>query len=117
MLKKILVAILCVACIATMCLVPLSASAIPEYANADDFHAAVQEIGALTANKLAKVNELLAFGEANPDSVNPDDINTLNSYKTYIETNNADGWYFTDDFDNFQPEGKTYGWWECINSD
>ena len=117
MLKKILVAILCVACIATMCLVPLSASAIPEYANADDFHAAVQEIGALTANKLAKVNELLAFGEANPDSVNSDDIITLNSYKTYIETNNADGWYFTDDFDNFQPEGKTYGWWECINSD
>ena len=112
MLKKISVAFLCVACIATMCFVPLSASANVAY-KAEEFHAEVASIGALTGNKLEKIKELLDFSETN--SVNAEDVTTLNSYKAHIEANNKAGWYYTDDFDNYQPESATYGWWECIN--
>ena len=114
MLKKISVAFLCVACIATMCFVPLSASANVAY-TAEKFHAEVASIGALTGNKLEKIKELLDFSETN--SVNAEDVTTLNSYKAHIEANNEAGWYYTDDFDNYQPESATYGWWECINAD
>ena len=114
MLKKISVAFLCVACIATMCFVPLSASANVAY-TAEEFHAEVASIGALTGNKLEKIKELLDFSETN--SVNAEDVTTLNSYKAHIEANNEAGWYYTDDFDNYQPESATYGWWECINAD
>ena len=114
MLKKISVAFLCVACIATMCFVPLSASANVAY-TAEKFHAEVASIGALTGNKLEKIKKLLDFSETN--SVNEEDVATLNSYKAHIEANNEAGWYYTDDFDNYQPESATYGWWKCINED
>ena len=114
MLKKISVAFLCVACIATMCFVPLSASANVDY-TAEEFHNKVASIGALTGNKLEKIEKLLAFSKTN--SVNEEDVKTLKSYKAHIEANNEAGWYYTDDFDNYQPESATYGWWECINSD
>ena len=113
MLKKISVAFLCVACIATMCFVPLSASANVAY-TAEKFHAEVASIGALTGNKLEKIKKLLDFSETN--SVNAEDVKTLKSYKAHIEANNEAGWYYTDDFDNFQND-QTYGWWECINED
>ena len=112
MLKKISVAFLCVACIATMCFVPLSASANVAY-TAEKFHAEVASIGALTGNKLEKIEELLAFSKTN--SVNEEDVTTLNSYKAHIVANNEAGWYYTDDFDTYQPESATYGWWKCIN--
>ena len=118
MIKKTLAAFLSVAFIASMSLLPLPASANSEISTADEFHTAVQEIGALTSDKLSRVEELLNFAEQSSFSSEiTDDVTTLNSYKEHIVSNNENGWYFTDDFDNYQPENKTYGWWECVNSD
>ncbi|MBQ2135706.1 MAG: hypothetical protein II201_02345, partial [Clostridia bacterium] len=46
-----------------------------------------------------------------------DAVNHLSKLKDRVDYLKENGLYYYDDFESFQPEGKTYGWWECINSD